>query len=367
MSDYEDLEGVGDVNVSDSVGGDGEEQLFEERTIHVDPGQDQLRIDRFVLDRTTRISRTRIQDGIRAGSITVNGQEVKPNYKVRPNDEIKMLIPRHPEYTDELLAQPMALNIVYEDADLLVLDKPPGLVVHPGVGNHRDTLVNGLAFHLRGLDIPVADGNPDNRPGLVHRIDKDTSGLLVVAKTPWAMTHLAKQFFDHTVERRYVALVWGSPEPAKGTIEANLDRDPSDRRRMAVTRDPDEGKHAITHYTTLEDLYYVSLLECRLETGRTHQIRVHMKHIGHPLFNDARYGGERIRKGTVFTRYRQFVEHTFEVMPRQALHARTLGFIHPTTGLKMSFESPLPDDFQACLKRWRGYLSSRKEVLLEEE
>ena len=367
MSNNEEHEDPQDSNQQDTAEAEGEEQLFEERLIQVDPGQDQLRIDRFVLDRTTRISRTRIQDGIRAGSITVNGELVKPNYKVRPNDQIRLLIPRHADYTGELLAQQMPLDVVYEDADVLVINKPAGLVVHPGVGNHRDTLVNGLAYYLRGHDLPVAEGNADDRPGLVHRIDKDTSGLLVIAKTPWAMTHLAKQFFDHTVERRYFAIIWGSPEPARGTINANLDRDPSDRRRMAVTRDPDEGKHAITHYETLEDLYYVSVIECRLETGRTHQIRVHLKHIGHPLFNDARYGGDRIRKGTVFTRYRQFVENTFALLPRQALHARTLGFTHPTTGVKMHFEAPLPEDIEAALARWRGYLSSRKEVLLEEE
>ena len=362
-----DDEGHDDADSATDNGDDGEEQLFEERVIRVDPGQDQLRIDRFVLDRTNRISRTRIQDGLRAGSITVNGETVKPNYKVRPNDEIRLLIPRHPEQTDELLPQRMALDIVHEDADVLVINKPPGLVVHPGVGNYRDTLVNGLAYYLRGLDLPVAEGNPDNRPGLVHRIDKDTSGLLVIAKTPWAMTHLARQFFDHSVDRRYNALVWGSPEPPEGTIVANVARDPSDRRRMTVTREADDGKHAVTHYRTLEDLYYVSLLECRLETGRTHQIRVHMRHLGHPLFNDGRYGGDRIRKGTVFTRYRQFVENTFDLLPRQALHARTLGFTHPTTGQRLHFETELPADMQAALQRWRGYLSSRKEILLEEE
>ncbi len=346
---------------------DGEEQLFEERIIRVDAGQEQLRIDRFIIDRTVRISRTRVQDGLRAGTITVNGGEVKPNYRVRPLDEIKMLIPVYSDEPGTLQAEAMDLDVVYEDGDVMVINKPPGLVVHPGVGNWTGTLVNGLAHYLRKIDLPVADGNPDNRPGLVHRIDKDTSGLLVIAKTPWAMTHLAKQFFDHTVDRKYVAMVWGSPEPASGTIDANLHRDISDRRRMAVTREPDEGKHAITHYRTLEDLYYVSLVECQLETGRTHQIRVHMKHIGHPLFNDLRYGGDRIRKGTVFTNYKRFVENTFDIMPRQALHARTLGFTHPITGLRMEFETPLPEDFTVALDRWRNYLSSRKGVLLEEE
>ena len=341
-----------------------DEQLYEERLIRVDPGQDQLRIDKFIIDRTMRISRTRIQDGLRAGSITVNGGQVKPNYKVRPLDEIRMLIPKYSEEPGTLKAQAMDLDIVHEDADVLVLNKPAGLVVHPGVGNWDGTLVNGLAHYLGGgEDLPVAEGNSNDRPGLVHRIDKDTSGLLVIAKTPWAMTHLAKQFFDHTVDRQYWALVWGAPEPPSGTVEANIMRDTSDRRRMMVSREGDLGKHAITHYETLEDLYYVSLIRCQLETGRTHQIRVHMKHLGHPLFNDGRYGGDKIRKGTVFTRYRQFVENTFKVMPRQALHARTLGFTHPTTGLRLEFECPLPADFEGALDRWRRYLDSRKEVM----
>lgn len=345
---------------------DGEEQLFEERLISVDPGQEPLRIDKFLIDRTFRLSRTRIQDGIRAGSVTVNGQQVKPNYKVRPRDQVKLLIPKEYDEVQGIEPQAMHLNIVFEDDQILVIDKPPGLVVHPGIGNYRDTLVNGLAYYFQHMDLPVAEGNPDNRPGLVHRIDKDTSGLLVIAKTPWAMTHLAKQFYDHTVHRRYNALVWGSPDPGQGTINANIDRDISDRRRMTVVKDPDQGKTAITHYQVLEDLYYVSLIECRLETGRTHQIRVHMRYMGHPLFNDQRYGGDKILKGTVFTKYRQFVENTFSICPRQALHARTLGFTHPTTGEELFFESPLPEDFQEALQRWRRYLSSRKEAIQAE-
>ncbi len=346
-----------------------DDQFYEEKHILVDPGQVPLRIDKFLVDRTFRISRNRIQEGLKAGAITVNGAEVKPNYKVTPGDEVKMLIPRHRDFEEELLPQAMHLDIVYEDGDLMVINKPPGMVVHPGVGNYRDTLVNGLAHYFKEMagDLPVAEGNPTNRPGLVHRIDKDTSGLLVIAKTPWAMTHLAKQFFDHTVQRRYVALVWGSPEPPEGTVTANVGRDVSDRRRMTVLRDPDEGKHAVTHYRTLEDLYYVSLVECQLETGRTHQIRVHMKHLGHPLFNDTRYGGDQIRKGTVFSKYKRFVENTFEVMPRQALHARTLGFVHPMTGERLHFEQPLPEDFEAALERWRSYLGSRKELIDDEE
>ena len=340
--------------------------FLEEKVIVVDAGQDPLRIDRFLLDRTNRLSRSRIQDGLRAGTITVNGDSVKPNYKVRPADAIRLLLPRQRDPDAGLLAQPMPLDVVHEDGDLLVVNKPAGLVVHPGVGNPDETLVNGLAHHLRGLDLPVAAGNEHDRPGLVHRIDKDTSGLLVVAKTPWAMTHLARQFFEHSVRRRYVALVWGAPDPPDGTIEASLARDPADRRRMHVTRDPADGKHAITHYRTLEDLYYVSLVECELETGRTHQIRVHLSSRGHPLFNDARYGGDRIRKGTVFSKYRRFVENTFAAMPRQALHARTLGFTHPTTGAELHFEVAPPADFAAALERWRGYLGSRREALARE-
>ena len=345
---------------------DGGDNAFEEKLIRVDPGQEPLRIDRFLVDRTFRISRKRIQDGIKAGSITVNGEPVKANYKVAPDDEIRLLIPRHVDYDKELQPQAMHLDIVYEDAEVMVINKPPGRVVHPGIGNYRDTLVNGLAHYFKDQKLPVSEGNPDNRPGLVHRIDKDTSGLLVIAKTPWAMTHLSKQFFDHTVRRRYVALVWGAPEPAEGTIRTQVGRDPSDRRRMAVYKDPDEGKHAITHYRTLEDLYYVSLVQCQLETGRTHQIRVHMRHLGHPLFNDARYGGDQIRKGTVFTSYRRFVENTFEVMPRQALHAQTLGFTHPVTGAELNFEQPLPADFEGALQRWRNYLGSRQRLLDQE-
>ncbi len=340
-----------------------EAPFTEEKVVVVDPGQVPVRIDKFLVDKTLRISRNRIQEGVKSGAVTVNGEKVKANYKVNPGDVVKLMIPRQFDVEKTLLPQAIPLNVVYEDADILVINKPAGMVVHPGIGNHKDTLVNGLAHYLKDLDLPVAEGNAENRPGLVHRIDKDTSGLLVIAKTPWAMTHLAKQFFDHTVKRRYVALVWGSPEPSSGTIKGSIARDPSDRRKMAVTRDPEDGKKATTHYRMLEDLYYVSLLECQLETGRTHQIRVHMLHIGHPLFNDGRYGGDQIRKGTVFTKYRRFVENTFDVMPRQALHARTLGFLHPTTGIEMNFECPIPEDFEGALKRWRDYLNSRKEVL----
>lgn len=343
-----------------------EEGFIEEINIDVDPGQEQLRIDKYLLEKTFKISRTRIQEGLKVGTITVNGKNVKPNYKVRPLDKIKLLLAKQVESDAHLEPQEIALNIVYEDADVMVINKPAGLVVHPGIGNTSNTLVNGLMHYFQETNLPVASGNPDNRPGLVHRIDKDTTGLLVIAKTPWAMTHLAKQFYDHTVQRRYVAIVWGSLDPVQGTITGNITRDTSDRRRMTVSLEPEIGKHAVTHYRTLEDLYYVSLIECQLETGRTHQIRVHMKHQGHPLFNDERYGGSSIRKGTVFSKYKRFVENTFEVMPRQALHARTLGFDHPTTGERMHFECPIPEDFEGALTRWRDYLNSRKEILAKE-
>jgi 23S rRNA pseudouridine1911/1915/1917 synthase len=245
---------------------------------------------------------------------------------------------------------------------VMVIHKPPGMVVHPGIGNYTGTLVNALAFHMQKQVLPVMAGNAQDRPGLVHRIDKDTSGLMVIAKNDFAMTHLAKQFFDHTIMREYNAIVWGAPDPPEGTIEGHLGRDPRFRQQMTVFVEGESGKEATTHYETLEDLYYVSLVKCILETGRTHQIRVHMKHIGHPVFNDERYGGDRIVKGTVFTKYKQFVENCFTICPRQALHARTLGFEHPVTGEKMHFDSDLPDDMRNLLDKWRAYVSHRKEL-----
>ena len=339
-----------------------EDDLYREQIIIVDPKQTPIRIDKFILSKVMRVSRHRIQNAIKDGAVTVDGKAIKSNHKVKPGQKIKMLIPQHPDATDGVQAENIPLNIVFEDDHLMVIHKPPGLVVHPGVGNHSGTLVNGILYHLQNHDVPVLAGNDPDRAGLVHRLDKDTSGLLVVAKTDHAMTHLAKQFFDHTVNRTYNAIVWGSPEETASTIEGDIGRHPRQRKMNTVLDEGAGGKHAITHFKVLEDLYYVSLIECKLETGRTHQIRVHMKHIGHPVFSDETYGGNQIRKGTVFTKYRKFVEKCFELLPRQALHARTLGFVHPETGEEMTFEAPLPEDMQFVLDRWRNYLASRKTL-----
>lgn len=355
-----------DVNFAGMSGTDGERQepLFVRHEIVVDPGQGLLRIDKFLDDRLERVSRNKIQNAIRAEAITVNGAVVKPNYKVKPGDLISVLWPRHPYHSDEVRAEDIPLDIIYEDGDVLIVNKAPGMVVHPGVGNHTGTLVNALAFHLRKQDnIPVMEGNPDDRAGLVHRIDKDTSGLLVVAKNDYAMSHLARQFFNHSIRREYVALVWGSPDPPEGTIDVNIGRHPRHRMKQAAFREGEDGKEAITHYETLEDLYYVSLVKCTLETGRTHQIRVHMQTIGHPVFNDAKYGGDRIMKGTVFSKYKQFVQNCFDLLPRHALHARTLGFVHPSTGEQMFFESKLPEDMANIVEKWRHYVEHRKELI----
>lgn len=332
----------------------GGEPLYEHHLIAIDPGQTPVRIDKFLFDRYGYVSRNKIQNAIRAEAITVNDNPIKPNYKVRPGDEVSILFPRS-NINEGIVPENIPLDIIYEDDDILIVNKPAGMVVHPGVGVHSGTLVNALAYYLAGGTIPVLPGNSDDRLGLVHRIDKDTSGLLVIAKNEFAMTHLAKQFFKHEIERKYHALVWGAPDPVGGTVTGHIGRDIKNRLQMAVFPEGDQGKHAVTHYNTLEDLYYVCLVECQLETGRTHQIRVHMKYIHHPVFNDERYGGDQIRKGTVFTKYKQFVENCFKMMPRHALHAKTLGFIHPGTGKKVVFESPLPEDFQSVLDKWRHY------------
>ncbi len=337
------------------------DEFFEHIEIVVDRGQSPLRIDRFLLDRLMDISRNRIQIGIRSGAILVNGEGVKPNYKVRPNDLITIVFPRMTQEGRALVAENIPLDIVYEDDDLLVVNKSAGMVVHPGVGNWTGTLVNALAYHLRGNNQqPVLEGNSSDRPGLVHRIDKHTSGLLVVAKNEFALTHLAKQFFEHTVQRRYMALVWGQPEEKEGTIDAYIGRDPKDRIRQTVFPEGDSGKHAITHFKVVEPMYYVSVIHCWLETGRTHQIRVHLRHLGHPLFGDDRYGGDRIVKGTVYQKYKQFIHNCFKWMPHQALHAMSLGFIHPTSGKSMSFEVQPPENFCKLLEKWRNYLATRK-------
>jgi 23S rRNA pseudouridine1911/1915/1917 synthase len=329
-----------------------DDELFEHHRIVADRGQAMLRIDKFLMDRLPNVTRTKIQDGIHNGFVRVNEKDIKPNYKVRPLDVITISLPEPPRDT-EVLPENIPLNIVYEDEHLLVINKPAGLVVHPAYNNWTGTLVNALAYHFQNL--PQLPGN-EGKPGLVHRIDKDTSGLLVVAKTEPVLTALAKQFFDHSIERTYHAIVWGIPDPPQGTINVNVGRSLKDRRVTTTFPEGDMGRHAITHYRLLQDLRYVSLVECKLETGRTHQIRAHMKHIGHTLFNDAMYGGDQILKGTVFSKYRQFVENCFKIIPRQALHAKTLGFIHPHTKKLMRFESELPEDFKNAIAKWEHYV-----------
>ena len=315
--------------------GDESSQMYEHFRFVADKGQTLLRVDKFLVDRIMNATRNRIQLAAEAGCILVNGKPVKSNYRVKPLDVVSIVMDR-PKREIEIISGAIALNIVYEDEDLLVVNKPAGLVVHPGHGNYTGTLLNALAWYLR--DDPQYDPS-DPRLGLVHRIDKDTSGLLVVAKRPEAKSHLSLQFFNKTTKRKYRALVWGIIPEDEGTVEGNIGRNPKDRMQMTVFPEGDQGKHAVTHYTVLERLGYVSWVECRLETGRTHQIRVHMKHIGHTLFNDERYGGHEILKGTTFTKYKQFVQNCFAICPRQALHARTLGFVHPRTGQELVFDS----------------------------
>lgn len=323
--------------------------------IVADKGQSPIRIDKFLMDHLGDTSRNRIQKAAEAGCIRVDGRPVKSNYKVKPMEVVTLVLER-PKRDWEIVPEDIPLDITYEDDQLMVINKPAGLVVHPGCGNFHGTLVNAVAWHLR--DNPDYDPNSP-QVGLVHRIDKDTSGLLVVAKTPDAKTSLGKQFFNKTTKRAYQALVWGVPQPAEGTVESQITRNPKDRLQMTVSFDPEVGKHAVTHYTVLERFGYTSLVECRLETGRTHQIRVHMKHLGHPLFSDERYGGDQILKGTTYSRYRQFVQNCFEICPRQALHAKTLGFVHPITGKEMFFNSELPNDMATLIDKWRAYVSSR--------
>lgn len=341
----------------DDVEGEEENGLYEHFRFVADQGQQLLRVDKFLVDHMQKASRNRIQQAAEAGCILVNGNPVKSNYRVKPRDVVSVVMDR-PRYEMEITPEDIPLDIVYEDEDVLVVNKPAGLVVHPGHGNWTGTLVNALAWHLR--DNPDYDVN-DPRLGLVHRIDKDTSGLLVVAKTPDAKTHLGKQFFNKTTKREYRALVWGIPSPATGRIEGNIGRSLKDRLQMAVyPTDSELGKHAVTHYEVLEQLGHVSLMRCVLETGRTHQIRVHMRHIGHPLFNDARYGGDQILRGTTAASYRQFVNNCFAICPRQALHARTLGFVHPRTGEEMFFSAPIPTDMEQLIERWRNYAATAK-------
>jgi len=328
------------------------EGLFEHHRIICDPGQQPYRVDKFLMDRLPNVTRNKIQQGIKDGFVKVNGEEVKPNFKIKAEDEVVVELPESRRET-EVLPENIPLNIIYEDDDILIVNKEAGMVVHPAYNNWSGTLVNALAYHFRQL--PTMKDN-EGRPGLVHRIDKDTSGLLVIAKTERAMTHLAKQFFDHSIERTYQALVWGVPEPEEGTINVNLGRSEKDRRVTTAIEDGSRGRTAITHYKVLEPLRYVSLIQCNLETGRTHQIRAHLKYKGHPLFNDATYGGDRVLRGTQFSKYKAFVENGFKLMPRQSLHAKSLGFIHPSTGKFMQFDSELPSDFQAILEKWRKYV-----------
>jgi 23S rRNA pseudouridine1911/1915/1917 synthase len=338
--------------------------LFEHQRYVADPKQKPIRLDKFLMDRMLNTSRSRIQNAIHAGAIKVNDKEVKPNFKIKPGHVVTLVLPNAPQEPSEIIPQDIPLEVLFEDDDVMVVNKPAGMVVHPGVGVHDGTLVNALVYYFKNHKLPIKEGNYEDRPGLVHRIDKDTSGLLLIAKNEKAMTHLSKQFFDHTIERKYVALVWGEPDEDSGTIDISVGRDPKNPVLVKTfTDDEEKGKNAITHYKVLERLYYVSLVECQLETGRTHQIRVHMKYKGHPLFSDQRYGGDRIVKGTVFTKYRQFVENCFKILPRQALHAKSIGFVHPVSGENMYFESDLPEDFQNVLSKWQNYVAGRKELM----
>jgi len=330
--------------------------LFEHYRIETDAGQKALRIDKFLVNRIDNTSRTRIQNAALAGNIVVNDQPVKPNYKVKPGDIIQILL-AHPPREKEILPENIPLNILYEDDTLLVVNKEAGMVVHPGIGNYTGTLVNALMYHLR--DIPLFE-TEEQRPGLVHRIDKNTSGLLVIAKTELALNNLGRQFYEHSTGRKYTALVWGNPGES-GTVTGHIGRNPRNRKLMHVFPDGSDGKPAVTHYRLIEDLSYVSLIECELETGRTHQIRAHMSYLNHPLFNDPDYGGNKILRGTTFTKYQQFIRNCFSILPRQALHARYLSFNHPQTGESMEFDSELPDDMNRLIDKWRSYVAGRDE------
>ena len=350
MADYDDE--------LDILPGDEEQGMFEHFRFVVDKGQEHMRVDKYMSSHMEDTSRHRIQYAIKEQYVQVNDKVVKANYIVRPGDVIRFVMPYRRRGL-EILPQDISLDIVYEDEDLLVVNKPAGMVVHPGHGHFESTLVNALAFHLGISQGPEAE---DERMGiLVHRIDKDTSGLLVVAKNDEAQLNLARQFFVHSIDRLYVAVVWGNIKEDEGTIDANIGRDPSDRLRFKVYDDPEKGKRAVTHYRVLERFGFVTVVECRLETGRTHQIRVHMSSIGHPLFGDDRYGGTEIRKGTIYAKYRQFIQNCFELCPRQALHAKVLGFDHPRTREWIRFDSELPADMQALIAKWRAYTKEKRE------
>jgi 23S rRNA pseudouridine1911/1915/1917 synthase len=336
-----------------------QQDLFEHYRFTADPGQSLLRIDKFLSDRLENSSRTRIQNAANAGNILVNNNIVKPNYRIKPGDIVQVVLPTPPREI-ELIPENIPLNIIYEDDDVLVVNKEPGMVVHPAYGNYTGTLVNALMWHFR--DLPLFSSG-ESRPGLVHRLDKNTSGILVIAKNEYALNRLSKQFYERTTDRRYNALIWGIPNPKEGTITGNVGRSIKDRKIMQVFKDDTEGKIAITHYKVLEDFGYISLIECKLETGRTHQIRVHFSHIKHPLFNDEEYGGNQILKGTTFTKYQQFIKNCFKILPRQALHAKSLAFNHPVTGKRLFFDSDLPDDMIQVIGKWRKYISGRESGL----
>ncbi|UYZ65224.1 RluA family pseudouridine synthase [Hymenobacter weizhouensis] len=339
----------------DEEEGDAGDELYEHHRIRADRGQELLRLDKFLLNRLPNTSRTRIQNAIRAEAVQVNDKPVKSNYRVKPLDVITITLPEPPREF-RVVPEPMELDIRYEDEELLIVNKPAGLVVHPAFGNWNGTLVNGLAYHLNNLP---TGRNGEIRPGLVHRIDKDTSGLLVIGKTEWAMTHLSNQFFHHTIERTYLALVWGVPKEPEGTVRGHIGRSLKDRKVQAVYPGGEQGKHAVTHYKVLRSFGHVALLQCNLETGRTHQIRAHMKHIGHPLFGDATYGGDRVLYGQRTGSYKAFAENALALMPRQALHAKSLGFVHPTTHEHLHFEAELPADFVAVLEKWEQYIANQ--------
>ena len=332
-----------------------QQELYEHYRFTADPGQSLLRIDKYLCARLESTSRTRIQNAANAGNILVNNKTVKPNYKIKPGDIVQVVLPTPPREI-ELIPENILLDIIYEDEDVVVVNKEPGMVVHPAYGNYTGTLVNALMWHFK--DLPLFQTG-ELRPGLVHRLDKNTSGILVIAKNELSLNRLSKQFYDRTTDRKYVALLWGVPEPHEGTITGNVGRNIRDRKIMQVFPDGNQGKTAITHYKLIEDLGYVSIVECKLETGRTHQIRVHFSFIRHPVFNDDEYGGDQILKGTTFTKYQQFVKNCFKILPRQALHAKSLAFDHPVTGQRLSFDSELPDDMKQVIDKWRNYTSGR--------
>ncbi|MEM7162572.1 MAG: RluA family pseudouridine synthase [Bacteroidota bacterium] len=334
-----------------------EEELFEHYRLKADPGQEPLRIDKFLMDRIPNTSRTKLQAVAYNGGIKVNEKSVKPNFKIKPGDEISVVLP-YPIREIELIPEDIPLEILYEDEDVIVLNKQAGIVVHPGYGNYTGTLVNALVYHFGQL--PDKGDHEDPRPGLVHRLDKKTTGIMVIAKTEHALTHLAKQFFDRTIDRRYAAIAWGDIAE-DGTVEGHIGRSLKNRKVMTVFPEADYGKHAITHYKVIQRLGYVTHVECKLETGRTHQIRVHLKHIGHTLFGDDEYGGNKVLKGTIFSKYKRFVENCFDILPRQALHAKSLEFDHPTSGERMKFEKEIPSDMQQVLERWENYIQSRQD------